>query len=682
MNDKLVGSPENMFIAHEYDITDILKKGAANTIDIIIRSPVLESRKFKPTVSCGFEEHTEYVNIRKAPSAFGWDIHPRLVTAGLWRDVSIDVRDDIRIEDMNFYTSAINTQNSTANFGIEFTLEAPQKMYDSIDAVFTVSKDGKTLFSHKQAVITYVSKIHSELKNVEFWWPCGYGAQPLYDVKVEVFDKNGKSLASRQIKAGFRTVRLEFADIEIPEGAKVKTSNAGTSYGKVDQKKLKGEFKFYINDVPIFMKGSNWVPLDAYHSRDKQFVKQCVEMLVDLNCNMIRCWGGNVYEDHEFFDLCDKYGILVWQDFALGCTVYPQDSDFAKKMEREVASVVRKLRSHTSIVLWAGNNEVDQCYAWRRVSPNALNPSNDRIIRQVIPNTVHEYDWTRPYLPSSPYLSERVFEQHYKFTAPEMHLWGPRGYYKAPCYTEALAAFVSELGYHGCPNKSSIEKMMDKKFVYPWDKDGSFNKQWQAKAVMPFQKSDGEINRNKLMTKQATLLYGQCPKDLDDFVFASQLVQAEAKKFFIELWRTRKFENKTGILWWNLRDAWPILSDSIVDYYGSKKLAYSFIKRVQTDVCAMMNDSFEIVVANDTSREVSGTVKVSDVDSGKTVFESEFSVPINGKACVGDISKPDGKGMFLIEYKVNGKTYYNHYIYGTPPFKLDDCKRWVGKIKL
>lgn len=682
VNGVLVGSPENMFIEHEYDITPLLKKFGANTLEIIIRSPVIESKKYANIIGSGTVERTEYLNIRKAPSSFGWDIHPRIITAGLWRSATLDIRNEVHIEDVNVYTVSADAKSSTVRFGLETKIDAPYSSFDSLFMRVEISKDGKKVFESKTPFITYVNKIDCTLKNAELWWPRGYGAQPLYDIIVNVCDENGNVFAARKMRTGFRTVRLEFAEVELPADETFKYGGAGTAYGKTDLKKLKGEFKFYVNDVPIFMKGTNWVPLDAYHSRDKQHVKRAVDMLADLNCNMVRCWGGNVYEDHEFFDLCDKYGILVWQDFSLACCISPQDSGFAKKMEAEVSSVVRKLRSHPSIALWAGNNEIDQAYFWRKVSPKPINPAHDRISRQTIPNTILEYDWSRPYLPSSPYLSEKAFANPEKYSAPEVHLWGARGYYKTPFYNSSVAPFVSEIGYHGCPNRESLEKMMTADFVYPWNKDGSFNKQWQAKATMPFANSSHCINRNKLMPKQVQLLFGECPKNLDDFILASQVVQAEAKKYFIEVWRTQKFENKTGILWWNLIDGWPILSDAIVDYYGSKKLAYSYIKRVQTDVCAMVDDAFRVVVANDTQKDVAGSVKVSDVDSGRVVFESGFKVSANGKADVGKIAPMDGQGMLLIEYEVGGKKFYNHYMYGKPPFNLTAYKRWMGSLKL
>ncbi len=677
VNGKLVGSPENMFIEHEFDITDFLKAKGENTVDVIIRSPVLESKKYDMIFGSGNYERTEYMNIRKAPSGFGWDIHPRLVTAGLWRDISVDVRNPVRIDDMYCYTTSLDAKKRTANLCVDLQIDAPHSMLEDLRAVIEVSKDGKVVHRDEQPVFTYVAKRGLSLKNVDAWWPRGYGAQPLYDIKAEIVGKDGKALASLVKRVGFRTVRLEFKELELPAESGIKI--AGHSAFGDTAKKLKGEFKFYVNSVPVFIKGTNWVPLDAFHSRDSQHVAKAIDMIVDLNCNMIRCWGGNVYEDSEFFDLCDKYGILVWQDFSLACSVYPQNSDFAKKVEKEVASVVKKLRNHPSLAIWAGNNENDASYSWR---PIKKEPAHDRISRQTIPNTLYEYDWTRPYIPSSPYLSDKAVYEPEKYAPPEVHLWGPRGYYKIPFYKKSLAPFVSEIGYHGCPNRSSIEKMMTKKYVYPWEKDGSFNKEWQAKATMAFKNGKTETRRNYLMTKQAKLLFGECPSDLDDFIFASQVVQAEAKKYFIELWRTQKFDPKTGILWWNLRDGWPILSDAIVDYYNSKKLAYYYIKRVQEDVCVMVNDDFQLIAANDTMRPAKGSVKVADVDSGKVVFSSDFRVPENSKSLVADLPKFDGQGMLLIEYDVEGAPKLNHYMYGSPPFSLSKYKNWFGKLNV
>lgn len=684
VNGNLVASPENMFLVFEYDITDFLSKKGKNKLDVILRSAPIESTKYDAIYGGGTMNRSELVHIRKAPASFGWDIHPRLVTAGLWRPVSLEVRNDVFIKDFAVLTKKVDTKKNSASFFVEATINAPHKKLDELKTVLRVYDGEKIIYADKVWSVSNVIKTTKTLNNIKLWWPRGYGEQKLYDVVLLVHDKDGKLLDQKKKSVGFRTVKLEFKELEIPEGTDLKVSYAGNVSGKAPKgTKIEGEFKFSVNGVPIFMKGTNWVPLDASHSRDIEHIKPAVDMLVDLNCNMIRLWGGNTYENDLFYDLCDKYGILVWQDFSMGCSVYPQTQVFHDKIREEIASIVKRLRSRTCIALWAGNNENDQAYSWVQGESDQHGATHDKLSREVIPSVIREYDWERPYIPSSPYLTEKTRLYPQKYAPPEVHMWGPRGYYKAPFYTEAVAVFVSEIGYHGCPNRESLEKMMDKKYVYPWDEKGNFNKQWQAKAVMPYANAPIEINRNKLMTKQATIIFGDYPRDLDDFIFASQVVQAEAKKYFIEMWRTQKFEPKTGILWWNLRDAWPILSDAIVDYYNSKKLAYHYIKRVQTDVCVMINDSFEVIVANDTPKKSTGKVRVIDVDSKKEVFSGKFEVAENAKTLVGKIDAPEGQGMFLIEYELeDGKKQLNHYMYGKPPFKLADYKKWYKALEL
>ncbi len=681
VNGKLVGSPENMFIGHEFDITKFLSSGT-NKLEIIIRSAVIESKKFDPIAGGGDNERSELVHIRKTPASFGWDIHPRLVTAGLWRSVSLEVRNPIRVKETVFQTLSINPEKKSAYFYAMSVIDAPHSKLDDLKVRMEILDGEKSLFKKEYPALTYTTQPRENVNGVEAWWPRGYGKQPLYDFVVSIIDKNGRVLDNSKKRIGFKTVELKFEELKLPEGVELTVNtSSGNVFGTVEKGAVKGEFKFIINGKPIFMKGTNWVPLDASHSRDVEHTKKSVDMLADLNCNMIRCWGGNVYESEEFYDLCDKYGILVWQDFSMGCSVYPQNADFAEKIKEEVAYIVKRLRSRVCLALWAGNNENDQAYTWK-IRHNTGNPNElDKLCREVIPAVIREYDWTLPYIPSSPYLSAKTKSEPKKYAPPEVHMWGPRGYYKAPFYKDAVAVFVSEIGYHGCPNRESLEKMMSKDCVYPWLKNGEFNKEWQAKAVMQYRDGGAGKVRNKLMTKQASILFGECPKDLDDFIFASQVVQGEAKKYFIEMWRSQKFDPKTGILWWNLRDAWPILSDAIVDYYYSKKLAYHYIKRVQTNVCAMINDNLEIVVVNDTFNVSKGKVRVVDVDSGKEIFAGDFTVPSNGKTTLGKVRAPKEQGMFLIEYTVDsGEKQFNHYMYGKPPFKLADYKKWFKAL--
>ena len=187
------------------------------------------------------------------------------------------------------------------------------------------------------------------------------------------------------------------------------------------------------------------------------------------------------------------------------------------------------------------------------------------------------------------------------------------------------------------------------------------------------------------MINQVYALFGDTLKDLDQFIFASQVVQAEAMKYFIELWRMEKFR-KTGIIWWNLRDGWPIISDAVVDYYNSKKLAYYYIRKVQYNSCVMIGDpksgTHPVVAVNDTRKASSGRVIIRDAESGKTIFSRPFSIPANGKTAIGNIPSTSKQAMWLIEYTIGDKKYTNHYLAGKAPFKLDDYSRWYSKLNI
>ena len=657
LNGRKIASTDNMLIAHRIPLGKNLKEGK-NRLDVIIRSPVLEvQNNTLGAISSAYEfEHQ-----RKAPHMYGWDIMPRLVSAGLWRGVYLDIDNPAKINDVFMAVRSLNLKSGTAIITGVFQFKIPPDLLGKSKLSLSFSKGGKKIFDKSYPFNTSVLRITDTVKNVEAWWPRGYGKPALYDMKVAVAGPDGKILDSISRKFGFRTVELDIRDIKGDD---------------------KGEFQFKINGEKIFVKGTNWVPISALHSEDAKLGMDVLKMAADLNCNMIRCWGGNVYEDSWFYDFCDSQGIMVWQDFSFACSTPPQNDEFAKSVAEEVRSVVLKLRNHPCLVLWAGNNENDAQLNWTFRGAFKINPNMERISRRVIPEVLYEFDPTRPYLPSSPYISQGVFEGVAK--NPEVHLWGPRGYYKAPYYTSNPAHFVSEIGYHGCPNRESLEKMLSPEFLYPWGdyKKLDFNPQWQAKAVCPFEDREQLKFRNSLMTNQIKHLFGNVPEGLDDFIFASQVVQAEAKKYFIEFWRSQKFD-RSGILWWNLRDGWPIISDAIVDYFNSKKLAYEYIKRVQTDMLVLVNDSLELIAVNDTLKPADkGRVAVRDSKSGKLLFEGDFKIAKNAKTLIAKLALPkDSKqGVLLIEYEIGGVKGFNHYLYGNPPFKLDDYREHFKKI--
>ena len=660
LNGQKVGEAGNAMMSHRFDVTGVAKPGAGNLLQVIIRSAVLEAQNYL-VGTYSFRHYTESVWIRKPRHCYGWDIMPRLVSAGLWRDVALTVQDPVSITDVHWVTVSTDTATGDVSAFVDVQVKYPASRIDKVKLRVELARNGKKAYEMERILPSFAWRTEFKVEKADLWWPKGYGEPALYDGTVSIIAEDGTVLAQDTRKVGFRTVRLDRSEM-IKDG--------------------KGEFCFYVNGERIFIRGTNWVPLDGFHSRDAKWVDSTLDMVVDLNCNMIRCWGGNVYEDEPFFDRCDREGIMVWQDFCMAGIIYPQAEEFVSKVREEIKQVVVKYRSHPCVAIWSGNNENDNSLIWT-LPTFRVDPNRDVISREMIPEILYEFDPTRPYLPSSPYFSEEAFQNGcQRSDLPQDHLWGPRGYYKDSFYKDAKAIFVSEIGYHGSPGKESIEKMFSKDCRFPFDKDGNWNEEWMTKSVRPLPYFVEFEGRNDLMTKQINLLFGFRPKTLDEFVGASQSTQAEAMKYFVEKFRGAKFD-RTGIIWWNVRDGWPIVSDAIVDYYNSKKLAYHYLWNAQRTVCVLINDEEDGVLplraVNDSFVPAEGKVKVTDVETGKTVFKGDFSVGSNARAEIAGLPVPQGQGVLLIEYETGGRKYRNHYLYGTPPFDFAKYKTWMSK---
>ena len=659
LNGRPVGSTDNMLISHAFDITDLLAPaGQENRLEVYLRSSVIEGRQqVTPSLSrtsCS----PESIYVRRAPHTYGWDIMPRLVSAGIWRSVTLTVRPKAWIRDTYWYTESIRPDTRDARIYLDYTLVLPVDFRTgSLKAAYRIAKDGETVSEGSFIPDAHAGRIQTLVPQAALWWPRGYGDSPLYDVSLTLTDAAGTVLDEQRKRLGIRTVALDRTDLHTAEAP--------------------GRFRFLVNGEPVFIKGSNWTPMDAFHSRDPQHLQDAFAIALDLNCNMLRCWGGNVYEDHPFYDLCDENGILVWQDFSFGCAEYPQDAAFQEAVGREVRQIVRKLRGHPCIALWSGNNENDASTRWS-LAAFQVDPNRDIISRVTIPGALFECDPTRPYLPSSPYYSPAVvaagMDPH---SLPEDHLWGPRGYYKDPFYAEATCLFASETGYHGMPCRESLEQMFSPDNVYPWSDPERhvWKDAWLTKSVRESPAYGYVPKRNNLMINQVSILFGAVPQDLDRFIEASQIVQAEALKYFIERFRIAKFAPRTGILWWNIRDGWPIISDAVTDWYNRPKKACAYIRNAQKDICAMIGDDtgggHPLVVVNDTLEPAEGTVEVTDADSGKRLYKGKYKVGRNGRVELTRLAARPGPGLWIIRYDTPSGRQVNHYLNGTPPFDLD-----------
>ena len=645
LNGVKIGESANALVHHEFRVDAYLHSGE-NTLSVHIKSAIGAADKMDYPIRTLLSINPEGAYLRKPPHSFGWDIMPRAVTAGLWRGVRLEVRDEI-----SFSQAYVVAGREEKNFF--YTLATDLTELCDVEIELDCSC-GDSVAKKRVAVNKRRGVFNFSVEKPKLWFPYGYGEANVYDGKVRIY-QGGALVHETDISFGIRDVTLETRD---PDGND------------------KGQFRFLINGVEIMCKGSNWVPLDAFHSRDAERYPEALALVKDIGCNILRCWGGNVYEDHTFFDFCDRNGVMVWQDFSMACGQYPETAEFMENLKDEVTKVVRKLRQHPSIVLWAGDNEVDACFP-------QYDPNQNYLTRHLVPSVVRDNDIARPYLPSSPFISEKMYRegnrsQIHGSRLIEDHLWGPRDYFKSDFYKENKAHFVSETGYHGCPSLSSIKKFITPERVWPYKN----NPEW----ILHSSDQKGNDSRVMLMEKQVLQLFGKVPTDPESYVLASQISQAEAKKYFVERMRVGR-PDKTGIIWWNLLDGWPQMSDAVVDYYFTKKLAYSYIKRSQAAFVIaageLSNWHLPIYACNDTLTEKSGRLTVKDAESGDVIHECDFVAGANTSTLIARLPIYYSEEKVLIfEWTLGEEKGFNHYLCGMPPISLERYRAIIKKYNL
>jgi len=644
LNGKKIGESENAFIAHEFCVDNYLVDGE-NTLTVHLKSATLASFDYEYTIKMlRTLTNTESKQLRKPEHSYGWDIMPRAVTAGLWREVRLEVRDDV-------YFSQTFFRNDDDGSRFYYVMECVDRDLRDVEIELEAYCGEDSWVKKREKANRRASYMTFGVVNPKRWWPYGYGDANVYDGFVRIFRK-GELVHEEKISFGIRTVRVERED---------------RLCGK------EGKFRILVNGVEIMCKGSNWVPLDAFHSRDAERYDEALALVSDIGCNILRCWGGNVYEDHAFFDYCDRHGIMVWQDFSMACISYPEDEHFKKNIEKEATSVIRKLRNHPSIIIWAGDNECDSCAF-------GYNPDNNSITRELFTKCVELNDFGRPYLPSSPYITGREYDAGIRSQVDgsilvEDHLWGPRDYFKSDFYKNNLACFVSETGYHGCPSLDSIKRFITPGKVWPYQN----NEEW----ILHSSDQRGNDARVMLMHEQVKQLFGEIPTDPEEYILASQISQAEAKKYFIERIRVGRPE-KTGIIWWNLLDGWPQMSDAVVDYYFTKKLAYGYIKRSQAPFTVAAGElsswMLPIYACNDTLAAKSVHLVIRDASDNSIIKELDFTANANASTKVFNMPLYySDKKVLIFEWEADGVRGWNHYVCGYPPFNLKEYKEIMKK---
>jgi len=654
LNGVKLGHSENMLIGYEYPTPDLKEFG--NELVVHITPATIYARQFPLTPSChALPYNYESLMLRKSPSTYGWDIMPRFVSGGIYKPVRLIRKTPHHIENVFLWTKYLSSdyKHATLQAGIRFETE------EDLLHGMTVSIEGECgghRFSTLSRPFHTSYNIPIYVNDPKLWWPRNAGEANLYRVSVKLH-KDGVLLDEKVFSFGIRTVKLIRTSCDDTEG--------------------NGDFHFEINHKPIFCMGTNWVPLDAFHSRDPQMLSSALDLTYDVGCNIIRVWGGGVYESDAFYDYCDSHGIMVWQDFIMGCGCYPEDDRFKAQLANEAKWIIEARRNHPSLILWAGDNECDYAVNWN-LGPSA-DPNQNTITRSLLPFVCRINDPSRPFLPSSPYVDEEAFKTGNP--PSEDHLWGPRDYFKGDFYRNTVCHFASEIGYHACNSPSSLSRFIRPEHLWPNAKEGVIDRDWLVHCSAMEPTMDCQFSyRIGLMTSQIKTIFGRIPEDLDTYARMSQISQAEAKKYFIERFRLTKWR-RSGIIWWNIVDGWPQISDAVVDYYRVKKLAYHFIKRSQQPVCMMFDEPQDGVMTlytvNDTPIDQSISYVISDLYSGEIVASGVTEAKADSSLPTVSIPLPKEETMLHICWEANGVFGSNHF---TPVTKDADYDRYYSLL--
>lgn len=714
LNGKLIGFTENMFIEHKFKLNEENTKNGINDLLVHILPSEIYSRKFSLTANRAAHPWSyNQLILRKAPYMFGWDIMPRVISGGLWREAEIDYVPKTNIKNCFLFTHILNTANKEENKGCNNSRndKNDNNNYAQLRLVLDFCAEDDFLTDYyirisgkcKNSKFCSTLKVYSlngqytfDVNNALLWWPKNYGEQNLYNVTVELIkikSQKFKTLSEEQITEALnlnfslKTAENTQDDFEVLD---FKNFNFGirTVYlQRTSVAKENGKFEFSINGKPIFAMGTNWVPTDVFPSRNKEYTLRVLKYADDLGCNIIRCWGGGIYPDEEFYSFCDEHGILVWQDFAMACGRYPLTERMKNLIKEEVEWVVKKLRNHASLLVWSGDNECDETLIANAVFLNGQrllkpNPNLNELTRNVIPFVLNEEDYTRPYLPSSPYFDEEAF-LNWPNPPSETHMWGPRDFFKGDFYKNNNAHFISETGYHGCPSPKSLKKFLsDKAYndLNAFNNKECLNEEWNLHCTSPFKGKNENNYRVPLMVKQIEVLFKTVEKSREDFARQSQISHAEAQKYLIERMRIKK-GHTFGIIWWNLADGWPQFSEAAVDWYGCKKLAYGYIKRSQSPFCIMCDEPqsgyLTVVACNDTVENVSVDFKITGINSDNIVARGKVTVGSGEVLKLGKFFEEDNE-MYKIEWS-GTQSGINHYTASI--YKSLNYKNYLNQLK-
>jgi beta-mannosidase len=579
LNDSLILNANNAFRKWQIDVKSLLK--TENELRLVFEHTSKHEAAEKAKLPYELPEGNR-IFTRKAQFQYGWDWGPKLNTSGIWKPVELVAWNDFRIKEIKIDTEDLLFDNHLGVFRATFNLDTP------------LSKDlDYELFINDSLYVSQTRKMHlvndeklSELIfNIEkpkLWWPHSIGEPYLYDIKVVVKDGR-KILDSISVKHGIRTIDLV---------------TEKDSVGKA--------FYFKVNGVPVYAKGANYIPQHSFQNKvtDMHYEK-LLNDVVDANMNMLRVWGGGIYENDIFYDLCDEKGILVWQDFMFACAMYPGDEAFLENVKIEVEQQVKRLRNHPSIALWCGNNESSE--GWHRWGWQANRSDQEKeeiwnnylkVFDSILPKTVSKYT-KADYWESSPKYGRG--NPKYKTEGDAHDWWIWHDGYPFEHLEKNVPRFMSEFGFQSFPSYEVIQYINQNDSI----EIESYGFKNHQKHVRGFQLIEDYMQRDFPV-----------PEKAEDYVYMSQLLQAYGIAKGIEAHRRAKPYNM-GTLFWQLNDCWPSVSWSSIDYFGNWKALQYKVKQVFNNVIVsshIENDTLNVYVINDNLKDLKHKLYVSIKD--------------------------------------------------------------------
>lgn len=630
LNGKLILEADNMFRSWLVSVKKLVREGE-NTLTITFESAVKKGKEKASKLPYALPGE-EKVFTRKAQYQYGWDWGPRFVTCGIWKPIKLITWNTLKVESVYINTKEIKDSSAKVDFILEINCET-EGYYE---VRYNIGSSGKKreqygtkteLIALKPGIST--TTINATIPNPKLWWSNGMDNRKpaMYIAGLKL--THGDTLITQQaVQFGIRTLELV-----------QNKDSAGSS------------FYFKLNGVPVFMKGANYIPQHSFLPNvEKDDTRKLLMMAKDANINMLRVWGGGIYADDEFYQDCDRAGILVWQDFMFACAMYPGDKKFIENVGLEVKEQIVRLRNHPCIALWCGNNEINEGWhnwGWQKQYKYSKNDSakiyDDYVFlfEHFIPDILKtNYAPPTNYVSSSPQIGWGHKES---LQQADSHYWGVWwGNEPFHTYEKKVGRFMSEYGFQSLPSIETFKTVCDSSDLNL----NSASVKNHQKHTTGFQTITNYMERDYVV-----------PKNFEEFAYVSQLVQELGMKTAIEAHRRAK-PYCMGTLFWQLNDCWPVTSWSAIDFYNRPKAFYNSLKDLYDDILISVkkeNDEYKIFIINDKFRSIDGKVIISVNDfSGKEIFMRKADVKV--------ISNSSNCYITLSEKEINGLQKENMYL--------------------